>query len=103
MKYSVVVSQFPSKINAKKLRALRLLGGMSLQDSVNLFSFASSMASVVLAAGLDRDVADYYMDVLSSAGFQVTLNESTERHPMVLAPKLANRYRWKWFHIIRSK
>jgi hypothetical protein len=48
----------------------------------------------VLVAGIDRTTADHVAGLLREAGATVSVEESTVRQPMLLCPRVNQRYRW---------
>ena len=102
MKYSVVVSHFPKKTNVKQIRAMRLIGGMSLRDVVSVASYCEGMNSVNLVSGIENDVAEVICETLRKAGCDAAVVESDIRVPMVINPKATSLYKWSWHKIVKT-
>jgi hypothetical protein len=102
MKYSVAVSKFPKKTSVKQIRAMRLIGGMSLRDVVSVARYCEGMNSVNLVSGIENDVAAVICESLRKAGCDAAVVESDVKVPMVINPKATSLYKWSWNRIVKT-
>jgi hypothetical protein len=102
MKYSVVVAKFPKKASVKQIRAMRLIGGMSLRDVVGIARYSEGMNLVTLVSGIANDVAAAICDALREVGFDAAVVESDVKVPMVIDPNATGLYKWSWNRIVKT-
>lgn len=96
MKYDLVVQNFPKKNSIKKIRTLRLLGKMPFKEAIELFNYCASKKTVTLASGLSKEIVDFYYGQLTNAGFECLRIESKADVPMLINPRLAIGYVWRF-------
>jgi hypothetical protein len=84
-------------------KALRMVAGLGWLDARRLSRYVLAVdrnteqylhLPCVLVAGIDRATADHVAGLLRQAGATVSVEESTLQQPMLLCPKVNQRYRW---------
>lgn len=100
-KFQVQVEQV-STDEVAMLRALRVIGKMALADASRLYRFLAQTPGVI-AAGIDRAVAEHIAEQLRGAGARARVEPSTLQAPMVLEPKAGEQYQWGTARNLRKK
>ena len=94
-KYEVVIEAIPEE-PIPVLRALRELGGWGLRETKELLEYSRLNCPCVLIAGVNQELATKFTDRLNSSGATVVLKESSINRPMLLYPRLDERYKDHW-------
>jgi ribosomal protein L7/L12 len=100
-KFQVQVEQVSAN-EAAMLRALRVIGKMTLANASRLHRYLAQTPSVV-AAGIERAVAEHIAAQLSSAGARARVEPSSLQAPMVLEPRAGEEYQWGSPRTLRKK
>lgn len=99
-KYEVILETLPERY-IPVLSALRALGGFGLKEAKELLFYAKSNCPCALLAGVNQNMAEDWRDRLNSAGAKAIVRESSLKQPMLVAPKLDQRYQNHWFFGLR--
>jgi uncharacterized membrane protein len=84
-------------------KALQMVAGLGWLDARRLSRYLLKVDDskeelvhlpCVLVAGIDRATADHIAGLLGEAGATVSVEESTVQQPMLLCPKVNQRYSW---------
>jgi hypothetical protein len=75
------------------VRAMRIIGRVSLTDAIKIHSHARNAGGTVLVAGIDRHVADHIAAAFTAAGIAVSVRPSTVTSPMICRPQANAPYR----------
>lgn len=91
-RYQVQVQGVPDH-EVPFIKAMRLVGEVSLADAVRIHAHARNSGGTVLVAGIERDVADHIAAVFAAAGIDVRVHPSTVASPMICRPQANVAYR----------
>lgn len=69
------------------VRAICIIGQVSLADAVRIHAHARNAGGTVLVAGIDRRVADHIAAAFTAAGIAVGVHPSTVTSPMICRPR----------------
>lgn len=99
-KYQVHVTSVPPDTK-RVVRAFRVIGGMSLAKAIELYEFIAAAGEIVIAAGIDRRVAEHVHKALDGAGVGARIEASPVSAPMVLDPGVDEIYEWGALQTLR--
>ena len=85
-RYQVELTSSPGE-DVVFVKALRIVGKISLQDAVKVHALATESPGCVLVSGIERDVADHIADHFMQAGIAVIVTASSLTTPMICAPE----------------
>jgi hypothetical protein len=95
-KYQIrITSAAPNKV--KLVKALRLVGKLSLRDAHMLMLYIKDQESCILIAGVEREIAEHVVGILGDCCLRVSIEPSSLEAPMILHPAAGIRYRWNWW------
>jgi hypothetical protein len=75
------------------VKAMRIIGQVSLADAVGIHRHACNAGGTILVAGIERDVADHIASVFTAAGVAVSVHPSSVATPMICRPQANVVYR----------
>lgn len=101
-RYQVDLTALPDNRTAV-LKALRLVGKLSLHDAIKILDYVRERGSVTLVAGVDREVADHIQGKLEEAGALAQVDVSSIATPMVCLPQTNVPFEWTRFGSIRTR
>jgi ribosomal protein L7/L12 len=97
MKFQVSIASINPESTILLLKSLRVITGLSLKDAKDLREFLiAAPMPCILVAGIDRDVADYIVNLLEETGATATVEASSLTVPLLLCPQANRRYQWDW-------
>lgn len=91
-RYQVQMQGVPSD-EIPFVRAMRIIGEVSLADAVKIHTHARNAGGTVLVAGIERHVADHVAAAFTAAGIAVSVHPSTVASPMICRPQANVAYR----------
>lgn len=91
-RYQVQVQGVPDN-EVPFVKAMRVVGEVSLADAVRIHAHARNSGGTVLVAGIERTVADHIAAVFTAAGIAVSVHPSTVASPMICRPQANVAYR----------
>lgn len=98
--FEVIIEALPDD-HIPVLRAIRKNLGLGLKEAKELFFYIKSDCPCLLITGIEKTVAENFTSQLISAGADVTVQTSSIRHPMLVFPRLDNRYQEHWLFGLR--
>ena len=101
-RYEVVVERFPEKY-IPVLRELRQWGGFGLKEAKELCEYLQSSCPCVLLAGVTQEVAEDLSQRLVNAGASASVRASSSQNPMLVYPRLDDRYENHWLFGLRRR
>lgn len=75
------------------VKAMRVVGDVSLADAVRVFAHARYHDGTVLVAGIQRAIADHVVEIFRAAGIADGIHPSTVASPMICRPQASVAYR----------
>ena len=103
MRKRVVVTGFPRRTHVRQLRALRLIGGLSLKYAIELARYCEGRESVALITGIEASVAGAICEALCNSGSNAFLEECDDKCPMVLTLRADTQYEWSsWRGLVKA-
>jgi len=102
MKYEITISEVPNKIDAKQIKALRLIGKVSLKDAYDIAEYAKGRKVIIIASGLDERVAKNICNHLIGADLNANMVECENKFPMILLPRVNVNFEWSLGFIVKS-
>ena len=86
----------------KFVKALRIIGRISLADAVAIHAEAREAGGMILVAGIERAVAEHIAESFDAADIQTVVQPSSVATPMVCRPQANTAYRWTgWRSIVK--
>ncbi len=98
-KFQVNIKRSAESRNAF-VRALRLVGPISLRQAQDMAIHFERFHNSVLVAGVDLPVAEHLAEVLRDAGAEVAVQASSLNTPVLCMPQVNTKYRWNAFRTI---
>lgn len=92
-RYQVELADFPGD-RIVFVKALRIVGKVSLLDATHIYVHASNAKGTVLAAGIDKQVADHIAATFIDVGMKVLVKPSSIKTPMICRPQANSAYQW---------
>lgn len=92
-RYQVELEDCPHDQTAV-VKALRIVGKVSLSDATNIYLHASKSKRTVLVAGIERHVAEHIAKVFAEAGLVAVVKVSSVPSPMICRPQANTIYKW---------
>jgi hypothetical protein len=84
------------------VKALRLVGGMGLQQANDLAIHLDRFRNSVLVAGIDGSVAEHISTLLQASGVAVAVEDCSIGTPMLCSPAANTQYEWGKFRLIKK-
>jgi ribosomal protein L7/L12 len=84
------------------VKALRLIGNLSLKDASDLAIHLENFRHSVVVAGIEPEVAAHIADALRRAGAEVAVEDCSIKTPMLCRPDVNQKYEWHPFRLIRK-
>lgn len=100
-KQQVRIDNTPSD-RARFVKALRLIGNLSLKDASDLAIHLENFRHSVVVAGIEAEVAAHIADALRLAGAEVTIEECSIKTPMLCRPSVNERYEWSPLRLVKK-
>lgn len=100
-KQQVRVSNTPSD-TVQFVKALRLIGNLSLKDASDLAIYLEDFRDSVVVAGIDQEVATHIADALRLAGAEVVVEECSIDTPMLCSPRVKEKYEWSSLRLVKK-
>ena len=97
--YQVDVDRVPADPVAFA-KALRVIGGTSLQDAAAIHAYLLRAGGGTVVAGIEMTIAEHIARELVAAGALATVVESSVRSPSRCSPIVATKLGWKRFRSI---
>ncbi len=94
--YQINIENIPSD-EVAFIKAVRVIGNMNLKTALSLYKYFSVEKRGTIAAGIELALATYMADSLRKSGFDVTVEESTVRSPLLCMPGVNVKYEWGEF------
>ena len=97
----IVIQALPDD-SVPVLRAIRTILGYGLKDAKEVVEYARSNCPCTLFAGIPEAAATKMAQTLRSADVVIAINPSTITHPMLICPRLDDRYESHWLFGLRQ-
>ena len=94
-RFEILIRKLPED-HIPLLRAIRKIARVDLREAKGLLTYLQSNCPCVLLAGVEQHVADNVSRQLTKAGTAVQVQTSVLSHPMLVSPKLDDRYKDHW-------
>lgn len=100
-KHQVRITQIPSD-RVQFIKALRLVGQLSLKQANDLANHMARFRDSVLIAGIEPSVADHLSEILRQSGAEVLVEECSIETPMLCCPTANTKFQWTAFRTLKK-
>jgi hypothetical protein len=99
-RYQIRLRELPAD-RVALVRALRLVGNLSLKQADDLARHLERFRKSVLVAGIEESTANHIAAALREAGAEVAVEPSSVDTPMLCTPMVNARFSWRGWGPIR--
>lgn len=92
-RYQVDISRNEME-SVKVIKALRIIGGMSLKKATEVFAYISMHKTATVAAGLSKPVAERIVEQLVAQRITAQIGASSVSSPMLLETRVEKLFEW---------